>query len=99
MAWTTPSSVVASRQTTSIWLPGHGDAVTVLSVYAFALIAIPSRLVIGPLGGAGSPATVVGLGCLLWWTLAQLSRPVATPFGPQPVRTAMVGFGLAVLAS
>lgn len=79
-------------------LPGRGDAVTVLTVYAVALIAIPSRLVVGPLGGAGSPATVVGLGCALWWLFAQLARPTPSSRGRQPVRACMLGFVLAVLA-
>ena len=80
-------------------LPGRGDAVTVLTVYAVVLIAIPSRLVIGPLGGAGSPATVVGLGCAMWWLFTQLARPVPGTAGRQPVRACMIGFVLAVLAS
>ncbi|MBB3041937.1 O-antigen ligase family protein [Nocardioides sp. LMS-CY] len=80
-------------------LPGRGDAVTVLTIYAVALIAIPSRLVIGPLGGAGSPATVVGLGCALWWLFAQLARPTPNTAGRQPVRACLIGFVLTVLAA
>lgn len=97
MSWASPAGITGVR--TSILLPGDGDAVTVLTAYALALIAIPSRLVFGPLGGAGSPATVVGLGCLMWWSLAQASRPLPTTFGWQPVRAGAIGFALAVLMS
>ena len=97
MAWTSTTGETGVR--TSLWLPGDGDSVTVLTFYAIALIAIPSRLVLGPLGGAGSPATVVGLGCLLWWLFAHLCRPFPTRFGWQPVRAGLIAFALAVLAS
>lgn len=63
------------------------DAVTVLSLYVALLIGLPSRLTFAPLGGAGSPAVVMGAVCLGWWAYWQLQRPHAT--GPsQPVRTA-----------
>lgn len=97
MAWTSTTGVTGVR--TSILLPGDGDSVTVLTAYTLALIAIPSRLVFGPLGGAGSPATIVGLGCLMWWMLAQLARPLPTSFGWQPVRAGAIGFCIAVLVS
>ena len=97
MAWTTAVDDTG-RATVRVLLPGRGDAVTVLTGYLVALIVIPSRLVLGPLGGAGAPATVVGLGCVLWWLFAQLARPVPSATGGQPVRAAAFAFVLAVLA-
>lgn len=80
-------------------LPARADGVTVLTVYLIALIGIPSRLVVGPLGGAGSPAGIIGLGLLVWWILFHVSRPVPTGDGFQPVRWAFILMGLAFLAS
>lgn len=78
---------------------GAVDGVTILTIYLIALIAIPSRLVFAPLGGAGSPAGMVGLGCLAWWTWSQLQRPAATGAGPQPVRYAFIGVSFAFMTS
>ena len=64
------------------------DAVSVLTAYLVLLVALPSRLVIGPLGGAGSPAVLAGLGCLIWWGYSQVRRPLPSRQGRQPVRTA-----------
>lgn len=80
----------------------HGagaDGVTLLTVYVVVLIAVPSRLVFAPLGGAGSPAAVVGLGCLAWWMWFHLQRPEPTGAGFQPVRCAFIVLGFAFLAS
>lgn len=65
------------------------DAVAALSWYLVLLIGIPSRLVFAPLGGAGTPAEILGLLALVWWTWFQVSRtrPTGNPF--PPVRTAM----------
>ncbi|MGB7980868.1 MAG: O-antigen ligase family protein [Candidatus Nanopelagicales bacterium] len=47
-----------------------------LSVYLLFLFAIPSRLIIGPLGSAGAPSMLFGLASMLAWFLAQVrSRP------------------------
>lgn len=68
-----------------------GDAVTIASIYAFALFVIPSRYVIGPLGGIATPAVLVGLGALLLWVLRRLHSPVSwIDTAPNPVRTAVL---------
>lgn len=43
-----------------------------LVVYAFLLLCIPSRLVVGPLSSAGTLASLWGMGGLLWWVCARL---------------------------
>ncbi len=48
------------------------DGVGLLTIYLVLLVAVPSRLVIGPLGGAGSPAMVLGLGLLVLWCASKL---------------------------
>ena len=65
------------------------DGVSLLTVYLFLLVALPQRLVFAPMGGAGSPAVLVGLVCLAWWTYHQVRRPEPTGAGRQPVRTAL----------
>ena len=78
---------------------GRLDATSLLTLYVVALMAVPNRQVIGQLGGAGSPAGVVGLVCLMWWVGDQLRRPEPTGRGFQPVRAALLAFGFAVGAS
>ena len=76
------------------------DAITVLTVYAVLLIALPARLRVGPLGAAGSPANLFAIGCLLWWTWDALRRaePVSsTQF--YPVRLAAGLLALCVAMS
>lgn len=79
------------------------DAVTVLSLYVALLIGLPSRLTFAPLGGAGSPAVVMGLACIGWWVYWQLQRPRGGGVRRQPVRTAyfvmLVAFLLSFVAA
>jgi O-antigen ligase len=66
------------------------DAVHVLTVVLVVLIVLPSRLTFAPLGGAGAPALVLGLGCFGWWAYDRVQRVDAGPTGPHPVRTALL---------
>ena len=76
------------------------DATTVLTVYLFLLVAVPSDRSIGPLGGAGSLSTIFGLGMLLWWIWHQVRHQRPNEFRRvQPVRIAFVVFVLSLLAS
>lgn len=50
----------------------QNDAVTALSILVVLLLAIPSQLVFAPLGAAGSPAQLMGLGLLLWWVVMHI---------------------------
>lgn len=68
------------------------DGTAVLSVYIVLLIAIPSRLVFAPLGGAGTPAQIIGLLCALWWFWGRVRQSQTTHNGRQPVRVAMAVF-------
>lgn len=76
-----------------------GDGVGLLSAYVLLLIAIPSRLVLAPLGGAGTPSLLLGCGCALWWVWHRLNRSEPEPAPPAPVRRTVLLFGAAVLAS
>jgi polysaccharide biosynthesis protein PslJ len=76
-----------------------GDAVTFLTIYIVLLLGLPSRYVFGPLGSAGTPAQILGMGALLWWVGHYLSRTYTVVPVSDPIRRAMLGFGAAVLAS
>jgi O-antigen ligase len=76
-----------------------GDAVTLLTLFVLLVFAIPSRLVFAPLGGAGSPAQLLGIGALLWWTGHRLARAQSLPKARQPIRRATLLFVAAALAS
>src|SRR5437773_6809029 len=70
-------------------------AVMPLTVYAALLMFIPSALVLAPLGGAGSPATIVAV-VLLGWYLARWLHPAcALARQSQPIRTAAIEIGRA----
>ena len=75
------------------------DAVTVLTTFIILLAAIPSGLVVGPLGGAGRPSMLVGMAAFWWWFHARLLPEGGVARGFQPVRWAMYGLGAAVAAS
>jgi O-antigen ligase len=75
------------------------DAVGVLTVEIALVIAIPSNLVFGPLGSAGTPAQILNLLLLLFWAVIQARRVVATDAGRQPVRFAMFAFVACVTVS
>jgi O-antigen ligase len=53
--------------------PERVPASTVVNVYIVLLLAIPSSLVVRPIGAAGSPATLWGFFALLWWICATIS--------------------------
>jgi polysaccharide biosynthesis protein PslJ len=75
------------------------DAVALLTFYLFFVIAIPSALVFAPLGGAGSPSTIIGLAFFGWYILIWLHPSSRISHGRQPMRRAGVFFLCAVLLS
>lgn len=75
------------------------DAVSLLTIFLVLLLAIESRLVIAPIGGAGAPAQLVCLGCLGWWVYHHVQRTDSRPWSVQPVRIALFAMFLAFTAS
>lgn len=75
------------------------DIVTLVTAYLAALLFIPSSLIFSPLGGAGTPATVLSLLILLWYAASWLTGKVVPSGAGRPIRLAILAFALAVLAS
>ena len=68
------------------------DVVTWLSIYVGLLFFVPSKLVVGPLGSAGSPSMLFGLGSLLLWLILRAGASRPAPLNPQPIRIALYAF-------
>ena len=75
------------------------DIVTLVTAYLAVLLFIPSSLIFAPLGGAGTPATILALLILLWYIASWLTGKVVPSGAGRPVRLAILAFSLAVLAS
>jgi polysaccharide biosynthesis protein PslJ len=80
-------------------LPRRIDAVTLLSCYAFLLMAIPSSLVVGSLGAAGAPAALLAVAILCWYLVARHHPGLGLDRGRQPVRVAVTIFAGASVAA
>jgi len=75
------------------------DATTALTCYLVLLLAIPSRLVVGPLGSAGGPAALFALTLSLWWAWFHLQRTGAESRSTRPLRAAALVFLACVFIS
>ena len=73
------------------------DTVTVLTVYLVLLLVVPAPMVITALGQVGGPATLVALGCFLWWCWWTVGRHEALRLPSAPVRNAALVYLLVVL--
>ena len=80
-------------------LASYVDATTALTCYLVLLLAIPSRLVVGPLGAAGGLAALFSLTISLWWGWFHLQRGPSQYQGKRPVRTAALVFFACVMVS
>lgn len=75
------------------------DAALMLSILVVLLIGIPSVLIFQPLGGAGTPANMLGMVLLLWWISSRLVPRSGVSTKGQPVRVAVCILFAAVLLS
>lgn len=73
-------------------------AVVFLCAYVVLLLGVPSTLIFRPLGAPGTPANLVGLGALLWWTSARVGGQISGR-RRSPVRISLGLLTLAVVAS
>lgn len=69
----------------------------ILTLFVVVLLAVPSRLVVRQIGGAGTPAELMGIGLAIWWAVMRIARPRARAL--QPVRVAATIFLGCVLIS
>ena len=74
-------------------------AITLLTAYVLLLTFIPSSLVLGALGGAGSPARVFAFTLLSWYVLLWLHPGFALHRGRQPARLAAAFFAFVYVAA
>jgi len=72
--WATPHSEDGLGTVPGSPRPVGADAVTLLSILVVVRLVLPSQLVIGPLGGAGAPATLFGLMLTAYWFWHRLRR-------------------------
>jgi polysaccharide biosynthesis protein PslJ len=77
----------------------RADAVTLLTFYVFLLMAIPSSLVVGPLGAAGAPAAIFAAVLLAWYLLARQHPAQLLDRGRQPIRAAALFFAFSIIAA
>lgn len=68
------------------------DAVAWLTLYIGLLYFIPSKLIFAPLGSAGSPSMIFGLGSLLLWTFYYVGTTKPVQVRAQPIRIALCLF-------
>lgn len=73
------------------------DATSVLTAYICLLLAIPSVMVVGPLGSAGAPSTIMAIGTLFWWLWFHVQRNWLLFDGFQPVKFAMLAWFVVML--
>ncbi len=67
-------------------------AVPLFTTYLILLTFIPSALVVKPLGGAGSPATLLAFALLGWYVLLWVHPRFSLHRGHQPIRLAAAAF-------
>jgi O-antigen ligase len=75
------------------------DAVGLLTIYLFLVMALPSALVFAPLGAAGGPATLFAVALMICYLVMRLHPGFQLDTGPQPVRVAGVLFLCSILAA
>jgi O-antigen ligase len=75
----------------------RGDARGLLVGYAVLLFMLPAQLIFGPLGASGSPASVVGIGLVLYWLAMRLVPDSGAAVGLQPIRIAVGLFVVSIM--
>lgn len=85
-------SVRRSSSRLPVGTSAGADATTVLSFYVVLLLAIPSPMVVAPLGSAGAPSAIMALGAFFLWAWLHVQRHERWLDGPQPVRTAALAW-------
>ncbi len=77
----------------------HHDVVTVFQFFLLLLFLIPSPLVFTNLGGAATPALLLGIACLFLWINGRIVPSSGLAKGWQPMRWAVFIWGWTIIAS
>jgi len=75
------------------------DFVSLLTIFAFTQILLPSRYVVKLMGAAGAPARLVALGVSVWWLIDWFGQPTLRPPIRQPLKSSALVFLAAILGS
>jgi O-antigen ligase len=70
----------------------------VFVVYVVLLMALPSQLIVAPLGAAGTPAGILAIGCMFWWVVSKVTAPWGSGFS-SPVKWLLGAFAATLLVS
>ena len=69
-----------------------------VAAYAALLLCVPTRLIVGPIGAPGTPANLLAIAGLLWWTCS-LAGGLGQVRGLTLTRLAFITFTVATLLS
>lgn len=69
-----------------------------VAAYAALLLCVPTRLIVGPIGAPGTPANLLAIAGLLWWTCSMVGG-LGQVRGLTPMRVAFAIFVAASLLS
>ena len=86
-----------TRQGQTALLPSTFDATSVLTIYVVLLLAIPSPMIVGALGSAGAPSTLLAIGAMFWWMWFHVHRTYPLARAYQPVRAAALAWLIVML--
>lgn len=75
-----------------LFVRSRRDPVVLLTLLLGCLLLLTASLVIGPLGGVGTPAIIVGLLALAWWLAAKALPSLGLATGRQPARWIVLGY-------
>ena len=90
----------AHREVPARWdLQPFFDGTSIVTIFIILLLTVPSKLTVAALGGAGSPAQILGLGMLLWWLAERARRQQLVVSSSHPIRRMLFLLLAAVLAS
>lgn len=83
-----------------LWITrSHRDPVSLVTVFIALLFVLNARMVVGPMGAAGSPALLLGIGLAALWVTAKVTPGTGIDRGVQPVRTALFVYAGIMLLS
>ncbi|MEV4375419.1 O-antigen ligase family protein [Streptosporangium sp. NPDC049644] len=75
------------------------DGATLAAAFVVVLMLVPARLVFRGVPFSLTPADAVGLFAALWWFCAHLTTTLGAAKGPNPVRTALFAYAVAMLVT